>query len=112
METKRLINLRGIDCLPEVEEAYIKWLDETHIPMLLETGEIKEANLYKRTGDSDSFPKYLAIYGFENQQAFERYQASPELAAAVEDVRKRWGKNGNQLKGWRVQYEAVKNYKK
>ncbi len=111
METKKVINVRGNDCLPEAEEKFNKWLEETHIPMLLETGELQKATRYRRIGDDANFPKYLAIYEFEDRAAFKRYEASQALAAAVADAKSTWAKGGN-LPKWRVQYEVISTFEK
>ena len=111
METKPVINLRGTNCLPEVEETFNTWYDDTHIPMLLKSGEISEVTRYGRIGDDEKFPKYLVIYQFENLAAFERFEASPEGAAAIKEVKSTWPAGGYESK-WRVQYEATRTWKK
>ena len=111
METKPVINVRGMDCLPEMEEKFNTWYNERHIPMLLKTGEIRSVTRYKRVGDDKQYPKYLAIYEFEDSQSFQRYEAHPELAAAIEDVKQTFPDGGVESK-WRVQYEAIKTWER
>ena len=106
MDKKPVINIRGMDCSPEFEEEFNKWYSEKHIPMLLETGEIRRVTRYKRSGDDKDYPRYLAVYEFENQEAFDRYNASPKLAVAAEDARQTF-KEGEVERRWRVQYEAM-----
>jgi len=79
--------------------------------MLLESGEIEKVTRYRRIGEDEKYPKYLVIYQFENQQAFERYEASSELAAAVEYARNSWPA-GSYEPSWRVQYEFVSHWKR
>ncbi|MFC1929663.1 EthD family reductase [Chloroflexota bacterium] len=110
MEAKSVINMRGIDCPPELEEKFNKWYEETHIPMLLKTGEVRSVTRYKRAGDDGNYPKYLAVYEFENQQAFEKYKNSPEMVAALEDVKKTWPDKKYESK-WSTQYEAMRTWK-
>ena len=78
MENNGMINLRWFDCPPEVEEKFNKWYNETHIPMLLKSGQIENVTRYRRIGDDKTFPKYLTIYEFEDLEAFE-----PELFAKM-----------------------------
>ena len=111
MDAKAVINLRGTDCSPEAEEAFNKWYSEVHIPMLIESGEIKGIKRYKRISEDDKYPKYLVVYEFEDREAFERYEASPQLAAAVQDVKDRWRDGGYEPR-WRAQYELVESWKK
>lgn len=110
METKQVINLRGFDCLPEVEEKFTKWYGETHIPMLLKSGWIKEVTWFRRVGDAEDYPKYVVIYEFKDISTFNRYEASQELAAAIEDTKRTWAVGSYKSK-WRVQYEVVQTWK-
>ena len=109
MEEKSVINLRGSDCSPELEEEFNKWYRDVHIPMLMESGEIKHIKRYRRMSADEKYPKFLVIYQFENREAFERYEASPALAAAVEDVKNRWRDGGYESR-WRVQYELMESW--
>lgn len=106
-----IINIRGTDCPPELEEKFNRWYDETHIPMLLESGEIKAVTRYKRIDDDNSYPKYAAIYEFENWQAFERYQKSKSLLEAREEIKQSWPDKRYESK-WSVQYEVIKSWNK
>ena len=109
MEAKPMINIRGIDCPPKLEEKFNKWYNEVHIPMLLKSGETRRATRYKRIGDDEKYPNYIAVYEFENQQAFARFDTSPELDAAVEDAKKTFPDKKYETK-WRVQYEVIKTW--
>ena len=111
METKSVIHVVATQCQPEIEGKFNRWYDETHIPMLLKCSGLKRAVRYKLLNESEDYPKYLAIYEFENRGAFKAYETSPELVAALEEMRETWKQNGYQTK-WRVQYELIKTWQK
>ena len=111
METKPIIHLVAADCRPEHEAKFNKWYNDIHIPMLLKFKGIKKVTRYKITKEAKEYPKYLTIYTFESQKAYEEYEASPELTAAREENRETWKEGGYEIK-WRVQYEPVKNWER
>ncbi|MFC2006117.1 DUF4286 family protein [Chloroflexota bacterium] len=113
MENKPIINIRGIDCNPEVEEKFNAWYNETHIPMLLNFKGLRSAARYRRIGDDEQFPGYLAIYEFDDAKDFEEYNRSPELEAVREEMKVSWPTEpkGYESK-WRVQYELIKSWGK
>jgi len=106
MEGRPVIHIVGTQCQPEVEEEFNRWYDQVHIPMLFKFNGLKKATRYKIAKPSEEYPEYLAIYEFESQKTFEAYQSSPELAAALEEMRETW-KEGEWEITWRVQYEAI-----
>jgi len=59
--------------------------------LLLKFKGIRVVTRYKRTTETEEYPKYLAIYEFESQKAFdEAYEPSPEIAAAQAESKKTW----------------------
>jgi antibiotic biosynthesis monooxygenase (ABM) superfamily enzyme len=111
MKTKSVMILRAFECLPDWEENFNDWYCKIHVPMLLNSGEIKEVTRFRRIDSDGNYPKYVVIYQFENLQALERFEASPEVAAAIEDSKKRWPPGSWETK-WRVKYEAVEVWKR
>lgn len=109
MPKKSIINIRGMDCPPEMEDKFNTWYNEKHIPMLLEIGEIKSVTRFERLSDDKEYPKYLAIYEFEDQEAFDRYNNSPQLAVVIEDLKQTFPE-GTVVSKWRVQYGAIKTW--
>lgn len=107
METKPIIHIVATRCQPEDEEKFNRWYDEIHIPLLLKFKGIKGVTRYKIIHETEEYPKYLTIYKFESQNAYEAYETSPELAAAREEMRETWKGGGFEIK-WRVQYEPMK----
>ena len=111
METKPIINIIGTRCRPEDEEKFNKWYDGVHIPLLLRFKGLKAVTRYKITDEAEEYPKYLAIYKFESQEAYEAYETSPEHAASREEIRQTWKEGGFEIK-WRVQYEPIKTWER
>jgi uncharacterized protein (TIGR02118 family) len=111
METKPIIYLVASQCHPEDEEKFNTWYNEIHIPLLLKFGGIKKATRYKIVNEAEEYPKYLAIYEFKSQKAYEAYTTSPERAAAMEDLEETWEERGFEIK-WRVCYEPIKTWER
>ena len=111
METKPVINIIGTRCRPEDEEKFNKWYDEIHIPLVFRFKGLKAATRYKITHETEEYPKYVTIYEFESQEAFEAYDNGPEGAASNEDTRETWKERGLERK-WRVQYERIKTWQR
>jgi hypothetical protein len=65
------------------------------------------AGRYKRVGDDENHPKYLVLYEFENKEAMEVFDSSPELIAAMKDLEETW-KDGRIELQWVVSYEPIK----
>ena len=111
MENKAVINVVATRCRLEVEEKFNKWYDEVHIPLLFKFKEMQEVTRYKILKDTGEYPTYLTLYLFENREDYEEYAASPELAAGREEMAETWKDGGFDIE-WRVQYEAVKTWKR
>ena len=108
MENRPILHIVGTQCRPEDEARFNEWYNEVHIPMLLKFRGLKGAARYKIVYESNEYPTYLAIYHYENRQAYEESRSSPELAAAREELQVSWP-NGLDSK-WRVQYELIKEW--
>jgi len=111
METKPVIHMVAARCQPEVEGKFNKWYNETHVPMLLKFDGLKGVTRYKILKSTEAYPEYLVIYEFDSREAFEAYESSPELTAALEEMRDTW-KEGGYETVWRVQYEPLKTWRK
>ena len=107
MADKPVIFVTGIQLSPEIEEDVNRWYDETQAPWLLESGWIQRANRYKLIcGNGNEYPLYVAIYEFENQQAFEAWHFGPKFAAARARRREIWPDDVYQVK-WNAAYELT-----
>ncbi len=115
-----VINIVGTMCPPETEERFNKWYDEKHIPDLMKFKRMKKVTRYKISGTStggreiplsitggkEGYPRYLAVYEFENFAVFKEYEESPEALAARKDAAKVMEETGFRV-FWRVQYESI-----
>ena len=112
METKPIIHVVATQCRPEDEEKLNTWYDEIHIPLLLKFKGLKKATRYKIIYETEEYPKYLAIYEFESQEAFEAYETSSELAAAIKEEHEETWKDSKYEMVWRVQYEPTRTWER
>ena len=109
MENKPVINIMAMDFDdPATEEEFNTWYN-AHIDMLLTHKGMQKAARYKRIGDDEQVPKYIAIYSFDSLKDFEEYNVSPERTAGHAVGVKR--PEGAKMR-WRCQYELIKNWEK
>lgn len=106
---KPVVHVVATQCRSENEKKFNKWYNETHIPMLLKFKGITEVNRYQVLSGSPG-PRYLASYRFESQDDFEAFQKSPELAAAISEMKETWGENGIDIK-FIGQYELINTWR-
>ena len=111
MESNSVIHVIGAQCRPEVEKKLNKWLGEVHFPMLLKFEGLRRISHYQITKADNKYPNYLTIFEFDNQQAFEAYERSSELAEARKDHRETWPDGTGEIK-WRVQYKRLGTWQK
>ena len=122
MEPKSVIHVVVTQCSPEVEEEYNAWMDDTHVPMLLEFKGLKGVAKYKLVSETHpyvpgslvdapgGYSEHMLILEFASRQDFEAYETSPELAAALEESRTHdW--RGLHEKSRRAQYEFVRSWR-
>lgn len=107
----KVINVVATECQPEVEEAFNKWYNEIHIPLLFKYQGMKKVTRYKILNKTDDFPTYVAIYEFENLPEYQGYTNSQELADGRAEMNETWKEGGWEIK-WRVQYEEMKTWEK
>jgi antibiotic biosynthesis monooxygenase (ABM) superfamily enzyme len=114
METKPVINVVLVRCQPALQERFKKWLIETHIPLLFKFKGIRRVSVYEKIRVAEDMThEYLVIFEFESQRAFEEYETSPELAAAVSERRELWDEKGLGFeKPWREQYRPIESWER
>ena len=112
MENAPVILIIGAEGPREAEEEWNKYYNEKHVPDMLKFKGIKKVSRYKKVDDTETaYPKYIAVYEFENSRAAEAYKTSPERDAAAKDwadTSKKWGVETK----WRVSYEAIKAWQR
>jgi hypothetical protein len=117
MEPNGVISIVGNQCRPDQEEKLTRWYSEKHIPDLLKFKELRKATRYQLLYSGlvypgypeVKYPKYITIFEYDNQQGFDAYQASPELAEAGKDVRATWEQDPFE-RVWRVQYKLLQTW--
>ena len=118
------IHMVGMICPPEKEEKFNQWYNEKHVPALMKFNGVKRAIRYRMAAKTpagetqsaltvakESYPKFLAVYEFGDQQSFQRYEKSPEHAAVREDWLAAKDDLGAEI-FWRVQYESIRAWER
>ena len=106
----------GSDAPPEVEEEWSDWYTRNHTPDACKFKGITRGIRYRLvtsetldinpTPEGKEYPKYLAVYMFENREALKEWDTSPERQYCVDDWTKKWTNRGPNI-GWRLYYEPV-----
>ena len=111
METGPVIAIRMTECLPELEEKFNQWYDEVHIPLFLKSQWLDRVTRYRLVPIHKEAPKYLTIYEFKDQKAYQAYLASPEFDAAIKEIKETWPDGGYEMKVSGV-YQPIKTWPK
>ena len=82
MPNKPILIMNAQDCLPGKEEEFNKWYNE-HASALFKFEGLKSVARYKRIGEDENVPKYVAIYSFDSQEDYEQYMESPQREAGM-----------------------------
>ncbi len=99
---KEIINVMAQNCPAGKDDQYNKWYD-VHIAENFKAKGVKKAIRYKRIGDDEKTPQYLAFYYFDNKEGFDSYNVSPERAAAGKVP----GRPDGVTVSFRGQYELI-----
>ena len=92
LEKEQVLYFVGTDIAQELKEKFNKWYDETHIPMLLKSESLNGVTRYQRSPNAGGeYPEYMAIYEFDNRQAYDAFIASGEAADASKERKQTWG---------------------
>ena len=83
MSKSKFLYQLQIKCAPGLEDEFNTWYNEVHMPLVMKGGMLKSATRYVLTDATKSdLPKYTTICEFEDRAAFEKWQASEEVAFA------------------------------
>ncbi len=115
MEAKQVINIAGTICPPKNDKEFNKWYDEKHIPLNMKFKDLIDVTRYRLVKASDTtafkkYPQYMTPYRFRDMATFERWNKSPELAAASEGAPEFFQRAGIELV-WRVQYQVMQTWR-
>ena len=111
MPDNLIIQIVASESTPEKEAEFNTWYTDVHVPMLFEYKGIKKAARYRLVGGNNEHAKFLAIYEFENEEAQEAFQESPEFAAAIEDFENTKEETGFTMK-WAASYRLIKSWER
>lgn len=120
MKKDEILHMVGQSCRPDQEEKLKRWYEDVHIPDLMKFPGITGANrcelIIPNTPQFDygekNYPKYLNIYEFKSQEAFEEYMGSWIKKTSIgKDVQSTWN-NDPIERIWRVQYKVVRTFEK
>ena len=75
---------------PEQEEAFNRWYNEEHCPQLLEFEGALSARRYRAILGEDAY-RYMAVYEFANEAAFQRFLESGHLEQLKQDYDAHFG---------------------
>ena len=91
--SEAVIKIIGMQPTPTTEAQLNQWYVERHIPQELDYPGVLGAARYRRVtevpandGFGHPYPRYLAMYFYEDLAAAEAWEASPQRAAAYADV--------------------------
>ena len=115
------MHLEAYRLSPEDQDKYDKWFAEygmnIFIPLFMQQPGIKGYDYYKFTGiqvrsevREPDYPAYLAVIYFENMQAFDKYERSPELTTFHKTMRNVFPRGVNYR--WYVQYQLAFSLRK
>lgn len=108
MVNSPVINIVATRCQPADADQFDKWYNEIHIPMLMKNDKLAGVVRYRAVGGPEDLPGFIAIYNFADFQDFEEYNQSPELAAAIKEMKETWGHKIEFTS--RVQYELIREW--
>jgi len=83
-----VIMLGGTDCDPTKETEFNDWYDNIHMPLALEApgmlwGARYERILRRKMSDDTEYPKYLAVYGIQNEASLKEMLDSARQRSAL-----------------------------
>ena len=107
MENKQVIVINAQECAADQEDEFNNWYNE-HASALFKFNGVKRIARYKKTGEDEKAPQFIAVYFFDSQKDYEDYMASPEREAGLK-VPGRSPPDGLAWK-FRSQYELIKSW--
>lgn len=107
MANEQVIIINAQECAADQEEDFNNWYNE-HVSALFKFKGVKKIARYKRVGEDENVPQFLAVYYFDSDKEYEQYMASPEREAGLK-VPGRRPPDGLTWK-FRGQYELIKSW--
>jgi antibiotic biosynthesis monooxygenase (ABM) superfamily enzyme len=114
---RQMANSQAIVCIsqevsPGMEKEFNDWYFNVHIQMALKYPGMVKATRCRLTASSNGQKGYLTVFEFKDREMMEAFIKSPEAAAAIEEMNRRWnGKLPFEIK-WRNEYEIMETWEK
>lgn len=86
MAKERILNMVVTECPSKNTEAFNKWYNEVHIPMLMKYKGLKKVTRYKIMDEHDGKCQFIAVYEYDTKEALNGINSSPEFKAAIEEM--------------------------
>ena len=96
------------DCPPGMDKQQYNKHHDAHILELFKFKGMKTAARYKKIGGDENAPQQLAVFSFDSFEDFEKYDTSPEHAAAAKVP----GRPEGVVVRFRAQYELIRSWGK
>jgi len=102
----------GTNCPRGASEAQFNdWYTNDHMIFVLRKPEVIRAERYQRIGDDEKYPKYLAIYRYDNEKTLAEGRDSWIAKLAIPD-RRRVYPDGIWDRRWHVSYKLISKQRK
>jgi antibiotic biosynthesis monooxygenase (ABM) superfamily enzyme len=112
MESSQAVVCVSQEVSPEMETEFNDWYFNVHIPMALKYPGLEKATRCRLLTSTNGQKGYLTIFEFKDRAAMEGFLKSPEVAAAIEEMNRKWqGKPPFEIR-WRNEYEVMEKWEK
>ena len=91
-----------------VEQEWLRWMQEEHIPAVMQTACFEECKLSRVNGEEDGGKTYAVLYLAPDQETLDRYQANFAPALQKDHTDRFLGK----FAAFRTTLSVVKSFKK
>ena len=92
MYQSSVILVIGTDCTdPGKNEEFSRWYSEIHIPEVLQVPGMLSATRFENAEGNEGYPKFLAIYQLENEEAVRTFKSHRKKQQAGEIPDFTWG---------------------
>lgn len=102
----KILRLVVSQCQQGHENEIEQWYIQEHFPLLMKFNGLKEAALYRITGNPNEPQSILAAYVFDNEKSLSEYKSSQILSTAIKETEEKWKKDEFVVK-YRLEMELV-----
>jgi len=82
-----------VEVAPEAEKAWAQWMDQEHIPAVLQAGRFLGVTRWKdQQPAADGWARYVLHYRAESVAVIDAYRSSPATVQLRDDYLARFGK--------------------